>query len=219
MFGISQPSEPRTIHVTMSGGGTRAALASGGANLALLEAKLRGDIAVASMTAVSGSAIMLARLLIAGGRSVHDLTHEDAVVEARRNVHGVWQHGFWQAMGADAAIGFVFADGAVLDNLGIGVALTAVGPGEELLVVDASAPVRTISDRARLDLGGRALIHCFGFAVIGSFCTQDVVLPRRTLSGSRRVYRLARARNAGATPPPKFIRRTHYRGGSIACGD
>ncbi len=80
MFDISQPSEPRTIHVTMSGGGTRAALASGGANLALLEAKLRGDIAVASMTAVSGSA-MLARLLIADGRSATTVAEIESWVD------------------------------------------------------------------------------------------------------------------------------------------
>lgn len=51
-------------HVALSGGGTRAALLSGGALLALHEEE--GRIDVASIDAVSGSSLLLTRLLLAG---------------------------------------------------------------------------------------------------------------------------------------------------------
>ncbi len=88
-------SDLRTIDLALSGGGTRAALLSGGALIAVCEAEEAGAVNVGSITAVSGSALLLARVILRGSRfDAQEKPPPKRSSLIRTEVSDIWRHGF-----------------------------------------------------------------------------------------------------------------------------
>ena len=105
---LSQAPPRGPVHLALSGGGIRAALFSAGALIAVTEAELdlapssplarhqgAGDIEVASTAAVSGSALMVGRMLMQKPNRGESFDQGvTRVRRLRREVELLWRHGF-----------------------------------------------------------------------------------------------------------------------------